>query len=266
MLLGLYFLLLAACFSISYTADPEKITVQTGMKATLPCPHKKGDVTWSWHMDGNGKTLPLVTIEKGKVNIIDRRFGSGSDNSLVIENVTPDLGKMYFCNIVRIYLEVMKDPNMDDHDPEAGYKIVTQRNKGLGVDSGQEGTTAEPENQPRSDFWKVPVGVVVGAALVLLGIITPRHFSKNREERNPNEDEAEPERIYEEIKDSEHQPGREPYGSPYYWTSINETPTTQYNNNKYIYSVNTPAAEGGSREECVYHLAQFPLHTGNLSE
>nr|XP_033944363.1 uncharacterized protein LOC117450615 isoform X1 [Pseudochaenichthys georgianus] len=266
MLLGLYFLLLAACFSISYTADPEKITVQTGMKATLPCPHKKGDVTWSWHMDGNGKTLPLVTIEKGKVNIIDRRFGSGSDNSLVIENVTPDLGKMYFCNKVRIYLEVMKDPNMDDHDPEAGYKIVTQRNKGLGVDSGQEGTTAEPENQPRSDFWKVPVGVVVGAALVLLGIITPRHFSKNREERNPNEDEAEPERIYEEIKDSEHQPGREPYGSPYYWTSINETPTTQYNNNKYIYSVNTPAAEGGSREECVYHLAQFPLHTGNLSE
>ncbi|KAJ4945144.1 hypothetical protein JOQ06_013680 [Pogonophryne albipinna] len=152
MLLCLYFLLLAACFSTSYTAVPEKITVQTGMKATLPCPHKKGDVTWSWHMD------------------------------------------------VRIYLEVMKDPNMVD--PEAGYKIVTQRNKGLGVDSGQEGITAEPENQPRSDFWKVPVGVVVGAALVLLGIITLRHFSKNREERNPNEDEAEPERIYEEIKDT----------------------------------------------------------------
>ncbi|XP_033985579.1 uncharacterized protein LOC117481790 [Trematomus bernacchii] len=262
MLLCLYFLLLAACFSISYTADPEQITVQTGMKATLPCPHKKGDVKWSWYKGGNGK-VPLVTIENGKVNIIDKHFAFGSDNSLVIENVTPDLERMYLCNNYRIYLEVMKDLNMVD--PEAGYKPVTQRNKGQGVDSGQEGTAAEPENHQPFDFWKVPVGVVVGAALVLLGIITLRHFSNNREERNPNEDEAVPERIYEEIKDSEHQPGRESYGSPYYWTSINETATTQPNNNKYN-SVNRPAAEGGSREECVYHLTQLPLQTGNVSE
>ncbi|KAI9518838.1 hypothetical protein NQZ68_033959 [Dissostichus eleginoides] len=239
MRLCLYFLLLAACSSISYTADPEKITALTGMKATLPCPHKTGDVIWSWLNRGNGNPLTLVTIENDKVNIIDKRFAFGSDNSLVIENVTTDLGIMYLCNISKIYLEIMKDPNK--LDPEAGFKPVKQRNKG-------QGTTAKPENQQPSDFWKVPVGVVVGAALVLLGIIILRHFSKNREERNPNEDEAVPEQIYEEIKDNEHQPGREPYGSPYYWTSINETPTTQYNNNK-DNSVNTPAAEGGSREE-----------------
>ncbi|KAF3852661.1 hypothetical protein F7725_006016 [Dissostichus mawsoni] len=42
MRLCLYFLLLAACFSISYTAVPEQITALTGMTATLPCPHKTG--------------------------------------------------------------------------------------------------------------------------------------------------------------------------------------------------------------------------------
>ncbi|KAF3852660.1 hypothetical protein F7725_006015 [Dissostichus mawsoni] len=43
MRLCLYFLLLAALSSISYTADPEKITALTGMNATLPCPHKTGN-------------------------------------------------------------------------------------------------------------------------------------------------------------------------------------------------------------------------------
>ncbi|KAK1885653.1 Proline-rich receptor-like protein kinase PERK2 [Dissostichus eleginoides] len=177
------------------------------MKATLPCPHKTGDVIWSWLNRGNGNPLTLVTTENGKVNIIDKRFAFGSDNSLVIENVTTDLERMYLCNNYRIYLKVMKDPNK--LDPEAGYKPVTQRNKGQGVDSGQEGTTAKPENQPRSDFWKVPVGVAVAAALVLLATITLIHFFKNREKRTPNDDEAEPEQIYEEMTRIEHQPGRE---------------------------------------------------------
>ena len=96
--------------------------------------------------------------------------------------------------------------------PSAGNVPVTQRNNGLG----------STENQQPSDFWKVAVGVVVGAVLVLLVILTLRFCFKNKTERSTrnNLDKTVPdEPIYEEMKAYKEQPRRRD-------SSISEAPST----------------------------------------
>ncbi|XP_034722323.1 uncharacterized protein LOC117941401 [Etheostoma cragini] len=254
----LYLLLLAGCFCCSSTVIPT-VTVQQNTVATLPCPHKKGDVTWSRYRHGN--PVILVTIKNGEETISDKRYGSLADNSLVITNVTPLDTTTYLCNNTRVYLDVVTPPNVGT--PSAGNVPVTQRNNGPG----------STENQQPSGFWKMSVCVVVGAVLVLLVIFTLRFFLKKRSERNTRNDNSDKtgtnEPIYEEIEANEEQ--RRGMGSyfesPYYRTSISEPPSASTPPSNNLYSaVTKPTAKGCSGETGVYSLAQHPLQTGNCGE
>ncbi|XP_034721702.1 uncharacterized protein LOC117940569 isoform X2 [Etheostoma cragini] len=75
----LFLLLLAGSFCVSLNDIPT-VKVQQNTVATLPCPHKKGDVTWSRYRHGN--PLILVTIKNGEEKRSDKRYGSLADNSL----------------------------------------------------------------------------------------------------------------------------------------------------------------------------------------
>ncbi|XP_054483580.1 uncharacterized protein LOC129117002 isoform X1 [Anoplopoma fimbria] len=264
MSLYLYFFL-AGCFCYSSNAIPE-VTVMQNKVATLPCPCGKGNVTWSRFI--NGKKVTLVKIKNGVEERFDKRYGSLADNSLVIRNVTSSDSLMYLCNTTTVYLNVITDTNTVG--PNAGNVTDRPRNRRLGPVLGpdQKGNAEDAENQQPSDVWKIPVGVVVGVALVLLLIFTLKFCFKNRMEKTTNLDETVPEVIYEEIKCGEEQPARESYfESPYYSTSIREMESTSTPPNNTLYStVNKLTTKGRSSEECVYHLAQNPLKTGNVSE
>ena len=183
-----------------YFTDTSTFNVLQNTMATLPCPHKKGDVTWSRYRDGD--LVILVNITNGEEKRSHKRYGSQADNSLVIINVAPFDTAMYWCNKTQVFLKVITPPNVVA--PSAGNIPVTQRNNGLGF----------TENQQPSVFWKVAVGVVVGvvvgAMLVLLVILTLRFCFKNRTERrtrNNNLDKSvADETIYEEMKPYEKQP------------------------------------------------------------
>ncbi|XP_035856394.1 uncharacterized protein LOC118494870 [Sander lucioperca] len=253
-----YLLLLAGCFSRSSTDTPTFNVLQNRM-ATLPCPHKKGDVTWSRYRDGY--RVILVTITNGHEKRSDKRYGSLTDNSLVIRNVTVFDSTLYFCNKTQVYLNVTTPPNTVV--PSAGSVPVTQS------------FSIEPdaENQQPSDFWKLAVGVVVGAVLVLLVILTLRFCFKNRTERSTRNNKLDKsvtgEAIYEEIEANEEQPrGMDShFESPYYWTSISEPASTSTPpSNNLNSAVNKPTAKGRSGGECVYSLAQNPLQTGGVGE
>ncbi|XP_028423242.1 uncharacterized protein LOC114547910 [Perca flavescens] len=261
----LYLLLLAGCVSRSST-DPPTFNVLQNTMATLPCPHKKGDVIWSRYRHGD--LVILVTITNGEEKTSDKRYSSLADNSLVIRNVTSFDSTLYFCNKTQVYLNVTTPLNTVA--PSAGNVPVTQRNNGLGF-----GIEPDTENQQPSDFWKVAVGVVVGvvvgAVLVLFVILTLRFCFKNRAERstrNNNLDQTVTgEAIYEDIEANEEQPrGRNSYfENPYYWTSISEPASTSTPpSNNLNSAVNKPTAKGRSGEECVYSLAQNPLQTGSF--
>ncbi|XP_032364990.1 uncharacterized protein LOC116679452 [Etheostoma spectabile] len=250
----LYLLLLAGCFSCSSTDIPT-VKVQQNTVATLPCPHKKGDVTWSRFRHGN--PVILVTIKNGEETISDKRYGSLADNSLVITNVRSSDTATYFCNKTRVYLDVVTSPN--GGTPSAGNVPVTQRNSGPG----------STENQQPSGVWKMAVGVVVGAVSVLLAIFTLRFFLKKRSERSTRNDNSDKtgtnEPIYEEIEANE---GEDSYfESPYYRTSISEPPSASTIPSNNLYSaVTKPTAKGCSGETGVYSLAQHPLQTGSGGE
>ncbi|XP_051237849.1 uncharacterized protein LOC127352974 isoform X3 [Dicentrarchus labrax] len=250
------FVLLAGGFCLSYNGNPPSVTVLQNSVATLPCPHKMGDVTWTRFKGGT----EVILVKNGKLKTSDERFVSLPDNSLQIKHVTLDDETMYLCNGSRVYLTVKPDPNMVD----AGNVPVTSTisGPGSGLGPGQKGVTAagdsDPENQQPSDSWKVAVGAVVGAALVLLGVLTFKFCSKKRRETNVAVDRTtDAEVIYEEIVDGEEQPRRESdVESPYYLAGSSETPLT---NNLYS-AVNKSKR---SSEECVYYLAQNPPQTGS---
>eukprot|EP00064_Thunnus_orientalis_P023653 superscaffoldBa00009163_g23905 len=157
--------------------------------ATLPCPHPEGDVTWSRYI--NGKKVTLVTIKNGREIITDKRYGSLADHSLVITNVKSYDSAMYHCNHKEIYLHVITDPNMvvPNAQPEGGNVPVTPINdiQGFGLAPDQRGKAADTES---SDIWKVPVGAVIGAALMLLAMLTLRFCTKKRAERSTNLDKT----------------------------------------------------------------------------
>ncbi|XP_041790066.1 uncharacterized protein LOC121604573 [Chelmon rostratus] len=256
MSLYLYFVLVA-CFCHSFTDTPKKTFLQNTM-AILPCPHREGDVIWSRYI--NGEKVILVSIESGIEKIPDKHYGSLADNSLLIHNVKPSDSAMYLCNGAQIYLEVTTDPNMVDHN--AGNVPVTERKDesafGLGPAAAGD---ADTESQQSSDSWKVPVGVVMGAALALLAVLSLRFCSKKRRETNTSLDKTVAESIYEEIEAGVEQPRRESdVESPYYCTSITPCSSTPPNNNLYS-AVNKLKTKGPSSEECVYYLAQNPPQT-----
>ncbi|KAM4585423.1 uncharacterized protein PAE49_004677 [Odontesthes bonariensis] len=108
--------------------------------------------------------------------------------------------------------------------------------------------------QQAPDWWRIPVGVVVGASLMLLSIFTLKLCSKRAKSIDSNK--TIPETVYEEIEDTSLQFGVE---SPYYST-ITGTPTISTAADLHLYStVSRPKAEASG----VYSLIQKPLQTEN---
>ncbi|XP_034721701.1 uncharacterized protein LOC117940569 isoform X1 [Etheostoma cragini] len=223
----LFLLLLAGSFCVSLNDIPT-VKVQQNTVATLPCPHKKGDVTWSRYRHGN--PLILVTIKNGEEKRSDKRYGSLADNSLVISHVMPLDTTMYFCNKTRVFLEVITPPN-----------------RGATSTGNVPVAPCLTENQQPSGFWKmsvgVMVGVVVGAVLVLLVIFTLRFFLKKRTERSTRNDNSDTpvtdEPIYEEMNRGQPRWRDSYFESPSYWTIISEPPSTSTPPSNNLYSAVT---------------------------
>ncbi|KAM7394786.1 hypothetical protein PAMP_021569 [Pampus punctatissimus] len=262
MLLYLY-LLLAGCLCHSFPAPPVKVVLQN-TEATLPCPHPEGDVTWSRYI--NGEKVTLVKVKNDHKSSMNERYRSLANYSLLIVNVKDTDSSMYDCNGKKIYLDVTTDPNMvvPNAELEGGNIPVTQINDRLGgfLGPGQKGKAAASDaEQQSSDIWKVPVGAVIGAALMLLAILTLRFCSKKRTGRNINVEKTVNEVIYEEIENDNMQQRRESdVECPYYWTSITEIPDTSTPPTDNLYAtVNKLKTKGHGDEQCVYSLAQNPL-------
>ncbi|KAI3353601.1 hypothetical protein L3Q82_020119 [Scortum barcoo] len=195
------------------------INVLENTTATLPCPHKSGDVSWSRLI--NSKMVILVSIVNGQEKKNDKRYSSLVDNSLVIINVKISDSAVFWCNKSKIYLNVTNDPNMV---PIAGNGPVTSRN--------------EPRNTPRNE----PVTPRNGP-------VTSRNPGpEKRVELNTKPDKTAVEVIYEEIEAGEEQRESD-VESPYYWSSITESPviSTPPKNNLYS-TVNKSKSEGRSTE------------------
>ena len=223
--------------------------------AQLPCPAPppKGEVTWSRFIGGTEVTL--VTTKLDQDTRMDKRYSSLADGSLVITNVKISDDKMYDCNGKKIYLNVTTDPNrlVPSARPEDGNVAVTPVNDrpGFSLGTGQRGEAA--------DFWKVAVGAVVGAALVILTALMVRFYLIKRNERNTNKNNTATEMIYEEIDTMPPRTDSD-VECPYYWTSISETPSTSTPpaDNRHS-TVNKLRTTECSDQECVYSLAQNPL-------
>lgn len=241
-----------------YFTGNTSITVLQKESARLPCPHKKGDISWSRFI--NGKKVILVSIKNGREIRDDKRFGYLADNSLFIMKVTSSDSGMYFCNQSRIYLQVTTDPSM--------VTPATPRHGGQGPDFGlgQEGDAADTENQQSSGFfWKVLVGVTAGITLALLSAFTLTICSRKTRATN-TDDKTVAEVIYEEIGAGEEQPrGGSDTESPYYWISQTPSPSSPPDTN--LYNVdNKLETNGRSCEQHVYYLAQIPAQAGNTRE
>uniref|UniRef100_A0A8P4GKG7 Uncharacterized protein n=1 Tax=Dicentrarchus labrax TaxID=13489 RepID=A0A8P4GKG7_DICLA len=61
------FVLLAGGFCLS---NPPSVTVLQNSVATLPCPHKMGDVTWTRFKGGK----EVILVKNGKLETSDERF------------------------------------------------------------------------------------------------------------------------------------------------------------------------------------------------
>ncbi|XP_060918899.1 uncharacterized protein LOC132993215 [Labrus mixtus] len=254
----LLFCLLAGCSSYC-CADVKEVFASQRETVTLPCPVKSGDVTWK-HLTGSHEGKTLVTIQNGEEKITNKnKYGSLADNSLVIKKVEASDYRMYFCNKHQVYLQETADPNTL---PDAGNE---PKNQGLDfhLEPGQKGVPAGDEaasGDESSDLWKVPVGVLIGAALVLFAVFTLRFCSRRKTETHSNVDKT-MEVIYEEIEGVGEQSVRESdVESPYYSSCIRETPntTTTWTNDHLYSSVNKLRSNGDGRHECVYNLAQDP--------
>ncbi|KAM7419926.1 hypothetical protein PAMA_016835 [Pampus argenteus] len=252
MLLYLY-VLLAGCLCHSFPEPPVKVVLQDS-DATLPCPRPEGHLTWSRHI--NGRKVTLVEVKNDHKTSLNERYRSLEDYSLLIVDVKMSDSSMYDCNGKQIYLDVTTDPNVGAPDAElAGGNVpVTQINDGPGQKRKAVTQDADADDQQAADIWKVPVGAVIGAALMLLVILTLRFCSRQRTKRNV--DKTVSEVIYEVIEHGSMQRRRESdVECPYYWTSITCTPPTD---NLYT-TVNKLQPKGHSDEQCVYSLAQNPL-------
>lgn len=220
--------------------EPPAVTVLQHTMATLPCPRKHTDVSWTRYI--NGEKITLASIKNGRDIIPDKRFALQADKALVIMKVFPSDSGMYLCSSSRIYLNVTTD-----------LKSV-----GSTLGPNQKNADEESGNQTSLDIWKTAAGVAAGAALALLSVVTLILCLKRRGQRNQNQTVADV--IYEEVKHVEEEPWLE---NPYVYiseTAHTSTPTVSVLDSK----VNKQRVGGSSGEECVYSLAQSPPQTGSL--
>ncbi|XP_078147945.1 uncharacterized protein LOC144543563 [Centroberyx gerrardi] len=256
--------LLTTCFCYSSPDAGLEVIVLENQTVTLSCPHAVASEAVRWSRYRNGLREELLTIKDGKDDGPDKRYSSLADNkSLVITRVKkPDAG-FYLCNEKKAeYLTVTTDPKLVGRSTPRNDGSRSAQGPNLkGPDPVED--EDEPEGQQYSDVWKVPVGVVIGAALVLLGILTLRFCSKKRAVENTDVDKTVAEVIYEEIEDSEVRLRREPgVESPYYWTDVTETLGTSTPPNDQPYAkLNKLKTKGRGNVECVYYLAQNPPMT-----
>lgn len=138
--------------------------------AVLPCPHKSGDVFWSRLR--NSKSIILVSFSNGEVRKFEKGFNWQADNSLVIIKAKPNDSAMYFCNQSKICLRVTSDPST--------VTSASPSSNGLCLDPGPVQTDVQLSSEP----WKVLAGVVAGAALALLSVITLRVCWRKRSVEN----------------------------------------------------------------------------------
>lgn len=218
---------------------PEQKQVAQGSLVTLHCPHARGDVTWSRYIDG--KRVTILTTKNDHEHRTNKRFGSLANYSLFIMNVESSDTTMYLCNgVPTVYLNVTQKGNIPVTPVDGGRRFD--------FEEGEEGTDAE--DKPSSDIWKVPVGVVIGAALVLLAFTL--RFCSNRSKRNRHQETTVKERIYEEIQHGNMQLRRNPeVGGP---TETQSSPTPAEN---VLYdTVNMLKPNVNRSDECVYSLIQ----------
>ncbi|CAJ1052801.1 uncharacterized protein LOC123969339 [Xyrichtys novacula] len=261
MKLLLIFWLLTADLYSCYTGVPEIYAELNGI-AILKCP-EKGNVTWQC-LDKGGQRKILLTITNGLEKSTNKsKYGAQADNALLILKVQTFDFRMYFCNNKKVYLRDITDINR--LLPKT-TNMPGPDGQDFGDGSGQARDPAEDEPgsgiQGSSGDWKIFVGVVTGAALVLFVLLTLRFCSKRRAMTNTTMEKTTQEAIYEEIDDVEHQPRRESVvESPSDWSSIADTPNTSTPTNNNLYST-VNKTKGQSREECVYYLAQNPASVG----
>lgn len=147
----------------------------------------------TWSRFQNGAKLVLVTIREGRETRLDRRFGSQADGSLVIIQTEASDESVYVCNQKhRVYLTVTSDAKQipSKAPPEPGPRG--------GDPEDPRGGSAEI--QETSGWWKLPAGVVTGAALVLLSVFILRFCSAKRAEKTDGRDRSLPDVVYEEIQ------------------------------------------------------------------
>lgn len=265
----LFFFLSSAGFSVCFVAgqiiNPPSVSVLEDTTAVLPCPDTRADVTWSRHTIA-GQQVTLVTIKNGREEKTDERFGSQADRSLVITNVKKTDEKMYVCNGKQIYLTVITDPSVAVPKDQPEGK-ATARNDGVSLRPDQSGTGAAGDTDPdlqSSDWWKVPVGVVIGSSLVVLVIVTLRFWSKKKAERKSSMNKTVTEVIYQEIEDDNVQLRREPDDQSLHYSTISASPNSSSPAHLYS-SVNKQETKSRSRRECVYSLVQNSAPTANIS-
>lgn len=142
--------------------------------------------------------MTLLTVSNGHVNSSSERFGSRNNNELLIRNVVESDTSMYLCNERKTaYLNVTTDPSVVD-------RTVTGRKD----DPDRKVTAAGADTAPPSDLWKVPVGVLAGAALVLLSMLTLRLWKAEKAARDTRAVLSEV--VYEEIGHADVEPGPAP--------------------------------------------------------
>ncbi|KAL3995750.1 olfactory receptor [Sarotherodon galilaeus] len=250
MLLYVCFLL---CVHVCHSAAGiPTVSTQQHTDAVLTCPHAQGDVTWSRAIRGTRVTL--LTVSNGHVSSSSERFGSRNNNELLIRNVVESDTSMYLCNERKTaYLNVTTDPSMVD-------QTVTGRK-----DPDQKVPAAGADTAPPSDLWKVPVGVLAGAALVLLSMLTLRLWRAEKAARDTRAVLSEV--VYEEIGHADMEPGPTPESkveNPYCCSEVSDQSNTSTAPAAPLYSnLCRPQPEGHDSDTCVYYLTQNPLQIGS---
>lgn len=195
--------------------------------------------------------MTLLTVRNGHVNSSSKRFGSRNNNELLIRNVVESDTSMYLCNERKTaYLNVTTDPSVVD-------RTVTGRKD----DPDRKVTAAGADTAPPSDLWKVPVGVLAGAALVLLSMLTLRLWKAEKAARDTRAVLSEV--VYEEIGHADVEPYPAPESkveTPYCCSDVGNQSNTSTAPTAPLYSNQCrPQPEGHASDTCVYHLTQNPL-------
>ncbi|KAK2817592.1 hypothetical protein Q5P01_025783 [Channa striata] len=177
---------------------------------------------------------------------------SGQNSPDQVVTALPDTSAVLPCpdpSGKRVYLDVVTHPSGRETQPE---DTVTAGHREVDRGSDQGGTGAAGD----TDLWKVPVGIVIGAVLVLVAITALRFCSKHRAKAKSSRVRPATEVVYEEIKDSNGEPAREPDGQSVYYCTVTETANMRM--------ANRPSTS--NKQEIIYSLVQTQAQTGNTSQ